>query len=274
MAGTLASSVGSEGDSSAGPSTTPSAATAVLTPPATTAATGERSTTWICSPCGKLATACTSRTTPNGATAARSAAGRRLSVLMCRAAPRSAASMDGASGPCTPVMLTRSTATSDELRSHSQPPPSGGSAIRTASRAIRVRRCEDRNARARRQAASAKPRPGALCRAAIAVRSLPARTPRARGARRRAGVRRGRATAPIGGTRPAGLGRPAAERSIQMLLRPLRANPYSLSARAEAPRRVSAPPARARRRSAPAHVAGPRPSRRRRPPSWPARCSR
>ena len=102
-------------------SSVPSAATAMRVEPATTAATGTRSWTSMRSTCGKSLRAETASTAGNGSTAVRRAPSRTCSVVMSRAALSSASRTRCASGPLAPVTLTRSTATSDESRSHSQP---------------------------------------------------------------------------------------------------------------------------------------------------------
>ena len=133
-------SVGSELESSAGPSTTPSAATAVRSPAIVSAATGGCSITSIRRPWGKRGIALTDCTTGNEATAARSAAGWMSSVLMCSAAPAQRR-LDRLRLRCR---AHRSPARarpprSEDFRSNSQPPASNGSATSTT---------EERNAQA------------------------------------------------------------------------------------------------------------------------------
>ena len=228
-------STGSESDSSAGPSTTPSAATAVRPAAVVSAATGSCSITRMCRPWGKLGVARTSRTTRYGRDRREQRAGANVQRAHVPRRPGQGRFDRPASGPCTPLICTRSTDTSGESRSHSQPPRSAGSAIRAVNSPRRRRRRRmscDQHLRARLRAFEN----GAV----------------------------GSNGRPIAA-------RPARERSIAHVF-DLRARTPT-TRESEHPR-ASEPPARAPRRSARARGGGPRPSRRSPPRWWRRRCSR
>ena len=278
--------VGSALESSAGPSTTPSAATAVRAPPASSAATGGCSMTWMRSPCGKLAVgvhfAHDAKRRDRGA---QRAGCRTSSVLMCRAAPASAASIARRFGTVHAADLH---VLHRHERGVAQPQPAAGQQRQRdqrASSAMRRRRWRastrsQRRASAERRARSAHAPSGARARrrrASAPRHAVPRGTSRGRDRGRRAPRRlRPRADAEKGerGASEAGrTRRPAGARAIHRAsLRPRRANPY---ARESARRRASAPRARARTPK--------RSSTRRRPSAitrehvggaWPRRCSR
>ena len=217
-------SAGSEPRSSAGPSTTPSAATAVRAPPTVSAATGGCSITRMCRPWGKLAVARTSRTTRYGATAARSAPVRTSSVLIRRAARAQGGVdrlrlgavhaadlhvLDGHERGVRAATASRRRAAASARRGRPAARSAGAGGARRAAAAPTSRQAPSSSAaRRRRCARGARPRSRAVARAV------------------RAGAARAAGTARRGVEQAADSGA-AGKRAIHRpCLRPPRRNPY------------------------------------------------